>query len=269
MVETVKRKARDVHFVVDVSGSMDGAKLAAVKKATIDFVGSLHDRDGVSLHAFSDKMYEIVGTPSIFGDGQAPPLVLKKNATDFPAKVNALKVKSNTALYDAIVASVKYAKTGLTWNEEREKAMPPGKKGDSRVPVLVILTDGEDTASKHADLEAACTAIQKPGMPAIKVFLVAVGEAIDTPAVRRLSELKCVEVVNARDAANISAAFTTVQRRLEEILMVKTTTVHESKRISAVHAGGGGAAGGGAFVPATPPRRLLGDRYAGGGTSRS
>ena len=264
MVETVKRKARDVHFAVDVSGSMDGAKLVAVKKATVDFVDSLNDRDGVSLHAFSDQLYEIVGTPAVFGDGQPPPSVLKKNAVGFAGKVTALRVKSNTALYDAIVGMMKFIKAGYLWNEEREKAMPPGKKGDARVPVLVLLTDGEDTSSR-ADLEAACTAIEKPGMPAIKVFIVAVGDAIDTPAVRRLSKLMCVEIVNARDAANISAAFTTVQRRLEEILMVKTT-VQEYRHVSA-HVNSGDASSGGRIIHETPPRRIFGDssRGAGGG----
>jgi len=198
-VPTAAPMRNDVLFYLDTSGSTAGAALRAIKKGAVDMYDFLDAKDGVALASFASEITPLLA----IGD--------KRHAPAFAARVDALAAGGQTVLYDAVVHAMAAAKASHAWNAAHRPA-------DRRVPRVVILTDGEDTGSA-AGLDAAAAAVQHPGMPTVKVFLIAVGAARATPAVRRLGALHGVEVVEAADAASIEDAFKRVRTTIRKLTL--------------------------------------------------
>ena len=120
-------KAKDIIFVLDISGSMSGDKLNQVKKDTTDLATAVlsNPRNRVALITFDSKAERVSDFTS--------------NKDEFLRKVNALTDKGATNY-----------KAGL---EEASKLLEGYKKEEGKDLVLLFLTDGfpnEDTPNEVA-----------------------------------------------------------------------------------------------------------------------
>lgn len=110
----------DVALLLDVSSSM-GQNMQLVRKAATGFLRTLRRHDRATIIGFSDRV-EVLQS-------------LTGNIARLARAIERTHPRGSTALYDAVYITV----TEL----ERER----NKAGDVRRPVLVILSDGHDTAS--------------------------------------------------------------------------------------------------------------------------
>jgi Mg-chelatase subunit ChlD len=113
---------RDHYFLVDVSGSMAGAKLDQAKAALSQVHARVPDTDRLAIITFdSQAFFKLKPRPN--------EQVRRQN--ELPPLLDRLFARGGTALYDAIFLAVE---------QIRDK---------TRETRLVVLTDGEDNASRH------------------------------------------------------------------------------------------------------------------------
>jgi tight adherence protein B len=128
-VEQVPTSNLEIVLVLDTSGSMEGAPLAAAKDAAVGFLEALPPEVGVG----------------IVGFGPAPALLAAptNDRAALAATVADLEVAGETALYDAVVHASQQFTAGTT---DR---------------VVVLLSDGGDTASAATlpEAESAATGV--------------------------------------------------------------------------------------------------------------
>jgi Ca-activated chloride channel family protein len=121
-----KKKAANVVLVMDTSGSMnDNGKIQNAREGAKQLVNLLSEGDRLSLLPFNSQFA-----------WASQDLPIKTGRDELSKTVDSLFAQGGTALYDAIDAAYQYL---LSQNREGE--------ADSILSV-VVLTDGEDTASK-------------------------------------------------------------------------------------------------------------------------
>ncbi|MDI6858305.1 MAG: VWA domain-containing protein [Dehalococcoidia bacterium] len=137
-----------VVMVIDTSGSMAGAPLAAAREAALRLIDSLLPNDRASIIAFADGL----GAPGPFtSDRQA-----------LAATLGGLQAGGATALYDAVIAGVRTA---------RDAPLPR--------KVVVLLTDGHEwEATSAATMEQSLAEASAAGVP---VFTIGVGTEVNVP----------------------------------------------------------------------------------------
>ena len=171
----------DVALVIDTSGSMIGAPLAAAKTAAQAFLSQLPANVPVSVIGFG-----------------ATPAVVSPRSTNRAAQlaaVRALGAGGQTALYDALgVALTQLQQTGAGARQ-----------------MAVLLTDGGDTAST-ATLDATADAMAKAKVP---LFAVELRTNESSPAaLARLTSASGGRVVPAADPTALAGAFDDVAAQL-------------------------------------------------------
>jgi tight adherence protein C len=114
-----------VVLAIDNSGSMAGDKLPAAKAAAIAFLQSLTPNDQVTVLAFNTRVTQVVAATN--------------DRAALEAGINSLEPGGNTAAFDALYQ----ATTVVT-------AAPPEMRR-----AIILLTDGEDTASNYSGRVAA------------------------------------------------------------------------------------------------------------------
>jgi tight adherence protein B len=180
-VSALPAEELDVALVIDTSGSMIGAPLAAAKTAAQAFINQLP-----------------AGVPvSVIGFGATPAVVSPRstNRAAQLAAVRALNAGGQTALYDAIRVAL-------------AQLQQPGA-GARRMAVL--LTDGGDTAST-ATLDATTDALAKAKVP---LFAVELRTSESSPAaLAKLTSTSGGRVVPAADPAALAGAFDDVAAQL-------------------------------------------------------
>ncbi|HLZ26176.1 MAG TPA: VWA domain-containing protein [Chloroflexota bacterium] len=142
-----------VGLVIDISGSMnDAGKLAAAKQAAGGFVDGLGPADSAAVISFGTQA-------TVVQAFSADPSALH-------AALDGLQAQGNTALYDAV------QQTALLLD-----ALPQPRR------VLVVVTDGMDTASQATlkDAVAAATAVRGVIMP------IGVGADVDRAVLDQLA----------------------------------------------------------------------------------
>jgi Ca-activated chloride channel family protein len=122
------KKQADVLLVFDVSGSMDGEKIEQARQAANAFLDKMPAQNRVGLIIFNHDVHEIVPLDTFEGVGG--------NIRDV---VNSLQAQGDTALYQAIAEAIETVRAA-----EGEQ--------DDRIKAIVVLSDGEDTASDAYDL---------------------------------------------------------------------------------------------------------------------
>ncbi|MGI8807690.1 MAG: type II secretion system F family protein [Acidimicrobiales bacterium] len=178
-VEALPADQLEVALVIDTSGSMVGAPLAAAKAAAQVFLAQLPPTVPVSVIGFG-----------------ASPTVVSPRSTNRVAQVagiRALTAGGQTALYDALGMAL----TQLPGGGARQMA--------------VLLTDGGDTASS-ASLDATAEAL---GAAKVPLFAVELRTSESSPAaLGRLTSASGGQVVPAADPAALAGAFDAVARQL-------------------------------------------------------
>lgn len=156
------KKQADVWLLIDVSGSMEGEKLNEAKAAALAFLEQTESNNRVGLMTFSTHVDIVVPIDNI-----------ESNRRNLEQAINRLEAKGDTALYDAVIETI------TTMNEESEDG--------NRIRAVVLLSDGEDTASSNA-LNTATTLLQaeRGKQNPIIIIPVAYGSSAD---VRSLSSI--------------------------------------------------------------------------------
>jgi VWFA-related protein len=148
-----------IAFVLDVSGSMaQGDRLERSKDAIAEFVGKLDPDDRFALIAFADD--QVAWITEFTSDRQR---FLDRLAAQYPF--------GQTALYDALAAAPRLV------DEEVN-----GRKA------IVLLTDGDDNASRLSGLRAV-TIARKVRVPIYALFHAAYEESILPSRIRRAVDM--------------------------------------------------------------------------------
>lgn len=153
------RKRADIVLVVDTSGSMqDDGKIEQAKAGLETFLTRILPEDRVALVSFASKAVVNV-----------EPAPLAENRIALGDAINSLKADGKTAIYD-----------GLLKGKEVLDALPPA--GDDRIKAIVLLSDGQDTASSIS-FEQLRQSFEESG---ISIFPVAYGKDADTKTLEQI-----------------------------------------------------------------------------------
>ncbi len=118
------KKQADVLLVVDTSGSMEGAKMDQARQAAKLFVEKMPLQNRVGLVDFDSEVRVLVPLASAEG-----------NQGNITTQIDTLQAQGDTALFDAIQQAIEFLRS----SREGE---------DDRIQAVVILSDGQDTASQ-------------------------------------------------------------------------------------------------------------------------
>jgi Mg-chelatase subunit ChlD len=142
-----------VAIIIDVSGSMEGAAIEAARMAAANFVGQFAEYDIACVYTFSTVITHLQDC--------------SKEHLDTITQISTIVAKGDTALYDVLftVAS--------------EHSQLSGRQ------VIVLLSDGADTASKQATLETALTRLKESNIPLYAIGLIS--EQFDGSILERLA----------------------------------------------------------------------------------
>ena len=151
------RKRADIVLVVDVSGSMeDNGKLDQAKAGLGAFLQRILPEDRVGLVTFSSSAQVAVD-----------PAPLGQNRVALDNAIQAMRPAGKTAIYD-----------GLMVGKQALDALPAPENGEERIKAIVLLTDGEENASK-ATFDQLKQEFDETG---ISIFPVAYGSSSDQDA---------------------------------------------------------------------------------------
>ena len=151
------RKRADIVLVVDVSGSMEeNGKLDQAKAGLGAFLQRILPEDRVGLVTFSSAAQVLV---------PAAPLGESRIALD--QAIQAMRPTGKTAIYDGLMAG-----------KQALDALPAAENGEERIKAIVLLTDGEENASK-ATFDQLKQSFDETG---ISIFPVAYGSTSDQGA---------------------------------------------------------------------------------------
>lgn len=142
----------NVVLAVDTSGSMAGRAIEDAKAAAVTFVQNLGGADKAAVISFADQ-------PTVVQP-------LTSNRDELARAISGLRAAGETALYDGLLAAAQ---------------LVAGQQSGRRV--VILLSDGEDTASK-TKAEVAIAGVQQAGAP---VFTVGLGNQIDRNALNGLA----------------------------------------------------------------------------------
>lgn len=159
------RKPANVAVVVDVSGSMGTHhRLDQARRGLRVFLRQFSPRDRVGLFSFSHTVTTLV-----------PIAEVGSNRTQLEASVDGLVTQGDTAVYDATAQGV---------------AAVAALHDRTRINAVVVLTDGEDTASRTSSqaLIARLQAKAEDQERNIRVFTIAYGGEADQKVLDAIAE---------------------------------------------------------------------------------
>ncbi len=169
-----------VVLLLDTSGSMEGAPIAAAKDAAQSFLDAMPDSVDVAVVSFND-------TPEV----RTP---FTTDATQAENALSGIETGRDTALYDALAAGA---------------ALFKGEENDRRI--LVVLSDGGDTASS-VTLEDAIDVISAADLGFYVVELESPEN--DSASLQRLVAATGGQVVAAEDPEALAAVFDEVASKI-------------------------------------------------------
>ena len=161
-----KKKATIV-IVLDTSGSMEGEKIKTAVEATAGFLKRLEKDDEVYVLPFNENVREL--DPG----GRAGDV-----AERLDDSVLGLYAEGGTALYDAVCAAV---------DKVAELRAAHEAAGEKRLYGIVVLSDGQDTASAMTENDMFGCLPSGEDVEGVKVFTIAYGEDADTDVLQRIA----------------------------------------------------------------------------------
>lgn len=165
------KKQADVMLVIDVSGSMGrDDKMGQAREAAKAFLDKMPVENQVGLVKFNERVDEVVPLTSFEG-----------GSVSIIEAVNDLQADGDTALYDAILEAI--------------KIMEARGDGGDRIRSIVVLSDGQDTASLASlnDVTAAINAARSARNPVL-VIPVAYGSDADIQALNNIARASSTKV---------------------------------------------------------------------------
>ncbi len=167
------KKQGDILLVIDTSGSMSGNKIDQVRTAASLFLDKMPAQNRVGLTIFSDESKELT-----------PPGLVEQVAPQIKQNLNSMEARGNTALYDTLIATL----------DELQSAAPTDK-GEDRIRAIILLSDGQDTASQ-ASLNDVLTRIgqARTGRNPVLIIPVAYGSDADIAALNSIAQASATKV---------------------------------------------------------------------------
>ncbi len=163
-------RPRDIVFVLDRSGSMEGWKMVAARRAVARMIDTLTDRDRFTIYAFDDQ----IKTPPGF-DGLS--LVPASDHQRFRAAefLGTIDAAGGTEMEKPLDQAV----TQLLRGRETARSIPGGE----RDRILVLITDGQ-VGHEDQILKQLGTRVQ-----GIRIFTLGIDRAVNAAFLRRLADL--------------------------------------------------------------------------------
>jgi hypothetical protein len=170
-----------LNALIDISGSMQGTKLIAVKLGLSALISQLEDKDVMNITSFSDRSQSITGGFQTIGS-------LKRI---LPVLLNALLDDGSTAFFDAVIEGIRHlrhyshGRVVLNDNSALLVNQQVNNNNNNNIPVVVItpeenqkciviaLTDGEDNASRYSSPQILYR-LSNPGINNFMFVLLAV-----------------------------------------------------------------------------------------------
>ncbi len=246
---TVKQKRRKTNVVVvlDLSGSMSGKNLTNAKRELNKLWNLLEKGDSLTIITFSNTVSVAMTRRFKYQPkpGQAKQ-AWQFDETDLQAVVAGLRADGGTALYDAVALALMSTQQACEQDiqrqqqkQQKKKQQPHPNAAELHTYQLLIITDGQDNASKSATAASVHSTLLHPGKWAGLSHFSSCFVAIGAEAARALAP--CTDgLKHAVTVADIDAGF----RRLNEtVAQIKTTTVQSVSKTSFAFGGGGAAKG--------------------------
>ena len=180
----------NINMVADISGSMIGYPLESAKSIMSNFINQVQFSigDTVELTGFSDGVYTFKP--------------FTNNAEELQTEINNLYTGDMTALYDALFASV------------NTTAVQSGAK------CVIAFTDGMDNYS-NCTPEDVINASKRYNVP---VFIVGVGDSLDSSELRRIAEETGGTYYNVYDFEDMGSLYDDIYRQQKQLYLVEYET---------------------------------------------
>jgi len=178
----VKKKAH-IYLLIDTSGSMDGDKILRAKEAIQIFANKFSPANEIGLISFNSSVSEVV-----------PKRSLENNRSQIQNGVNELRADGSTALYDGILATT-------------EKLKAESNGGNNKIKAIILLSDGQDTASAHS-LREVTEELEKSQLSDNPIFVIpiAYGKDADISALNSIARASKTNV-QIGDSGDIQKLF--------------------------------------------------------------
>lgn len=180
----MSQKPRDVVFVIDRSGSMQGWKMQAARRATARMIDTLTSRDRFFVIAFDNVVESLPQTDLAYATDRT-----RYKAVEDLAKIEA---RGGTELAQPMQLAVRTLAGGQ----------------DDRERVVVLVTDGQVGNEDHILREVA------PSLRNVRVFTLGIDQAVNAGFLRRLASVGggLCELVESED--RIDDVMAKVHRRI-------------------------------------------------------
>jgi len=155
---------KDIVFVFDVSGSMDGEKIAQAKQSLKHAISKLNENDRFGLVVFSDLIRDFKPTLTA---------VSELNKDELNSFIDGLEAGGSTDINNALLRGLQYFDEGA--------ALP------QRLKVLVFLTDGEPTVGETDPSKIAKNVLEANKLK-VRLFVFGVGYDVNAILLDKLSE---------------------------------------------------------------------------------
>jgi predicted transcriptional regulator/uncharacterized protein YegL len=175
---------KNIIFILDKSGSMEGEKISQMKDAFNEVVDQLHAEDRFDLLTFSSEVEPWKGE---IVDATADN---KESAKDF---ISFISATGSTNIVDALT-------DGLDQMEHQE----------DRVPVLVFLTDGQPTAGHTQDPEGIRRGVKQLNKERTSIYSLGFGTDLDFDFIKALSLENngfAIAIPEGQDASSLMTGF--------------------------------------------------------------
>jgi len=190
-----KAIAKDVIFVIDVSGSMGGEKIEQARDALRFCVNVLNSDDRFEIIRFSSSVNTFAGKLQKAGKEQ------KKNALYFIDNLNS--------------------SGGTNINEALLQALRTKKKKDNRPTSIVFLTDGLPTEG-ITDIKQIIQNVQRESNNFIRLFNFGVGYDVNTWLLDRLAQESNGSVTYVKPGEDIESAISVLFTKISSPLLTET-----------------------------------------------
>ena len=177
---------REITFVIDRSGSMEGDKLEQAKAAALQVIQGLRDGEAFNVIDYSDSISSFAAAP-VIRDG--------KNIEAARHYVRALAAGGGTNLHDALLEALRQAPVR------------------GMLPIVLFLTDGLPTIGVRSEV-AIRTAAAKANVHRRRIFTFGVGYDVNVPLLDHLSKHSRATNTVVLPKEDVEAKVSQVYRRL-------------------------------------------------------
>lgn len=198
--------ARDVVFVVDRSGSMEGQKIASAARACSMLLHTLGPRDRFAIQAFDNAVEWMDGAPRLVPADEAG---LAKG----DKWLRGIGARGGTEIEPALVQAL--------------GAIAASRDEPGRVPVIVLLTDGEIGA------EGRVLARVQREAGATRIFTVGIDTAVNSGFLKKLAQLGRGTATFVEPGAALEDALRAVAREVGQPLVMDLSVEDVDARLIA------------------------------------